>query len=255
MISNFEDAGTLGPSPAAAALREPSLVVFDIETGPRPVAELEALMPEFDAPANYKDPAKIAEAIEQKRAAWIEKAALSALTGRVLAIGCLIDGEYHAKIAGDDLAEVDVIRWFWSLVGTRTLLIGFNSNRFDLPFLFRRSWSLGILPPLRSNGRSFAGSIDLMEAYQLGDRTDYVSLDTVAKFLGVGAKTGSGGQFADLLKFDVDAAARYLENDVMLTARVAERMGFDAGLCTDAATTSKEAGTVPQPASVGDDDY
>ncbi|MCW1921292.1 ribonuclease H-like domain-containing protein [Luteolibacter arcticus] len=254
MISNFEDAGTLGPSPQPSAPREPGIVVFDIETGPRPVAELEALMPEFEAPANYKDPAKIAEAIEQKRAAWIEKAALSPLTGRVLAIGALIDGEYLHAIQGDGFdSEAEIIGWFWTMIGNRTILIGHNSNRFDLPFLFRRSWSLGILPPPRSNGRSFAGSIDLMEAWQLGDRTEFISLDTVAKFLGVGAKTGSGGQFADLLKFDVEAALRYLENDVMLTARVAERMGFDAG-CPDVATASKEA--VPQPASVGDpDDY
>jgi predicted PolB exonuclease-like 3'-5' exonuclease len=248
MISTFEGE----PTAATTTPREPVIIVFDIETGPRPVAELEAVMPEFEAPANYKDPAKIAEAIEAKRAAWIEKAALSSLTGKVLAIGALIDGEYHARFDGVH-NEKGIIEWFWSLLGTRTRLIGFNSHRFDLPFLIRRSWSLGVATPTGIfHGRGFNGCIDLMEAWQLGDRTDFVSLDTVAKFLGVGSKTGNGGQFANLMKFDVDAALRYLENDVKLTARVAERLGFDTG-CPDvcqAATTAAE----PQPA-VESDDY
>lgn len=232
MVSTFEHKLATGaailPESKFAAICEPNVIVFDIETGPRPAAEIELLMPEFEAPANYKDAAKIAEVIEIKRAAWIEKAALSPLTGQVLAIGALIEGEYKDNASMAD--EREVIEWFWSLLGKNTLLVGFNSNRFDLPFLFRRSWALGITPPPRFSGRGFAGSLDVMEAWQMGDRQEFVSLDTVAKFLGFGGKTGSGAHFAELMKFDVWAALRYLENDVMLTARVAQRLGFDVGI-------------------------
>jgi len=224
MISQSPESPTLDPS-KFAAIREPQVIVFDIETGPRPLHEIESLMPEFEAPTNYKDPAKIAEAIEAKRNAWLEKAALSPLTGKVLAIGMLIDGEYLA-LYGD---ESNVIHKFWAMLAKGTVLVGFNSNRFDLPFLVRRSWSLGITPTRQSNGRSYGQSIDLMEIWQQGDRQEFTSLDTVAKFLGCGAKTGSGAQFAELMKFDEGAALEYLENDVMLTARVAERLGFDVG--------------------------
>jgi DNA polymerase elongation subunit (family B) len=265
MISNFEGEPAVGaailPESKFAAIREPNVIVFDIETGPRPVAEIESLMPEFEAPANYKDPVKIAEVIDAKRAAWIEKAALSPLTGRVIAIGALIDGIYSSQVVEPFAEERDLIAHFWSLLGKNTLLVGFNSNRFDLPFLFRRSWALGITPPPRFSGRGFGGSLDLMEAWQMGDRNEFVSLDTVAKFLGCGAKTGSGAHFAELMKFDVALALRYLENDVMLTARVATRLGFDVGLA-DESPEIAEAKSAPGPTagaetstSVVDDDY
>ena len=61
--------------------------IFDIETGPLPVAQLVDLMPEFEAPKNFKDPEKIEANLKQQEARWIEKAALSATTGQVLAIG------------------------------------------------------------------------------------------------------------------------------------------------------------------------
>lgn len=264
MISNFDGEHAVGtanlPPSKFAAIREPNVIVFDIETGPRPVAEIESLMPEFDAPANYKDPAKIAEVIDGKRAAWIEKAALSPLTGQVLAIGALIDGTYCDQVVDAVNDERDTIEWFWSLVGKNTLLVGFNSNRFDLPFLFRRSWALGITPPLSHRPFRSTGSIDLMEAWQMGDRQEFVSLDTVAKFLGVGAKTGSGAHFAELMKFDVEAALRYLENDVMLTAKVGDRLGFDVGLKDESPELAEtqwapaDAGAETSTAVV-DDDY
>jgi hypothetical protein len=73
-------------------------IVFDVETGPLPEADLAALMPVFD-PAevktgNLKDPAKIAEKIAEAEANhhrdFFDKAALDPLTGRVVAIGVMM---------------------------------------------------------------------------------------------------------------------------------------------------------------------
>ena len=61
--------------------------VFDIETGALPLAELEAIMPEFEPSKVLKDPEKIKADIEAKRAEWIDRAALSPVSGQVLAIG------------------------------------------------------------------------------------------------------------------------------------------------------------------------
>ena len=61
--------------------------IFDIETGPVNADKLQDQMPEFTAPANYKDEEKIARYIEEQQKKWIEKVALDASTGRVIAIG------------------------------------------------------------------------------------------------------------------------------------------------------------------------
>lgn len=201
----------------------PSIIVFDIETGALPLASIEHLMPEFEAPSNYKDPDKIAAYKDERREAWIEKAALSPVTGRVLAIGVYIDDEHRSMISLDD--EAEVIRWFWNLIGSSTMLVGFCSHRFDLPFLVRRSWALGVDVPAGFVGRYFRNSIDLIERWQMGARDETISLDRLAKFLGVGQKTGDGAYFHQLLKMDPVAAEDYLRNDIELTVRCAAKLG------------------------------
>ena len=52
-------------------------IVLDIETIPQDETKLLALAPEFAAPANLKDPAKIEAAIAKKRADYLADAALN----------------------------------------------------------------------------------------------------------------------------------------------------------------------------------
>ena len=62
-------------------------IVFDIETIPQDETKLLALAPEFAAPANLKDPEKIAAAIARKRADYLADAALNWKTAEVVLIG------------------------------------------------------------------------------------------------------------------------------------------------------------------------
>ena len=207
-------------------------IVFDIETGPLPAAEIAAMLPEFD-PAevkvgNLKDAekiaAKIAEAKANHLADFTERAALSPVTGRVLCIGWLAGGAF--SYFGDD-DEATLLRDFWA--GTEDVeLIGFNIVPFDLPFLIRRSWKLGVDVPLFiRHGRYFADTItDLRAEWQLGNREFRGGLDYVARFLGLGEKNGSGKDFATAWETDRKGALNYLENDCRLTAKIAERMGI-----------------------------
>ena len=218
-------------------------LIFDIETAPLPEAELAAMLPPFD-PAevrtgNIKDPdkiaAKIAEAETNHRREFAERAALDPLTGRVLAVGILQNAERGSRnaefrvIAHDD--EAALLREFWQAcrgeMGRVNELIGFNSNAFDLPFLFRRSWKHRVPVPfgLRRGRYWSEQSIDLRDAWQLGDRQARGSLDAIAKHLGVGAKNGEGKDFANLWASDRAKAIEYLRNDLELTARVAEVLG------------------------------
>jgi len=206
--------------------------IFDIETGPLPLAELEAIIPAFD-PAevktgNIKDPAKIAEKLAESerrhKQDFIDRAALDPLTGRVLAIGTLNLGKY-VPIYDDD--EAKMLRDFWMAWEESIQMIGFNIFQFDLPFLIRRSWKHKVTIPAEiRRGRYWADRfVDLRDVWQMGNRQDHGSLDSISKHMGIGAKTGDGGDFAALFGTDRNAALAYLKNDLELTWKMAERMG------------------------------
>ena len=227
-------------------------IVFDVETGALPEAELEAMMPVFD-PAevkrgNLKDPAKIAEKIAEAEAnhrrEFFDKAALDPLTGRVVAIGVMVfDSVAGANPAFNEPAptfiighedEARMLREFWAAVrgemGRLHPLVGFNICNFDLRFLMCRSWKHRVPIPFGlRRGRYWSDQVlDLREAWQLGDRQARGSLDAVAKHLGVGSKNGDGKAFAELWRTDRKAAEAYLKNDLALTANVASALGVVA---------------------------
>lgn len=200
---------------------------FDIETGPASDAHL--FEPVFEASRVLKDPSKIAADIEDKRRQWLDKLALSALTGQVLAIGWAGDSGAVTIVCQDDkITEADVIRSFWDATTGAERLVGFNSNTFDLPFLWRRSIKLGLLIPhgiFEPNRRLSSNNLDLMERWTWFDNQARVSLDNLAKFCGLPQKTSSGKYFSELLHNDRAAALAYLEHDVKLTRAIGGRMG------------------------------
>lgn len=207
----------------------PRSIVFDIETCSLPESELAPFIPTFDPPANYKDPEKIKAVLDAKRKDWIESCALDPITGRVLAIGMLVNGEF--VLISEPATEAIMLNEFWDAVqGEGSLLhhlIGFNCCLFDLPFLIRRSWRLGVSVPLGiRRGRYWGDQItDLRDVWQMGDRQASGSLDTIAKHLGIGKKSGSGANFANLWNENLEQAIDYIKNDLSLTAEIAKKLG------------------------------
>ena len=63
------------------------MIYFDIETNPHDREALQASMPTFTAPANWKDEDKIAAKIAEQEEKFISKAALNPATATVMAIG------------------------------------------------------------------------------------------------------------------------------------------------------------------------
>jgi hypothetical protein len=204
-------------------------ILFDIETGPLDRIELSAMMPTEWPLGNVKDPEKVKAAIAAKEKAWLEDAALDALTGRVLAIGTLEAGRFEC-LADDD--EPALLRKFWAFVQSPESglqrIIGFNCNSFDLPFLVRRSWKHRIALPLGLREVRYWGRevVDLRDVWQCGDRTARGSLATIAAHLGIGSKIGSGLDFAALWIVDKKKALEYLNNDLILTQKIAHRLGI-----------------------------
>lgn len=253
------------------------MLIFDIETGPIADEELRSFCPTFDAssvagivtsefdPAsvklgNTKDAAKveakIAEAREAHAAALAEsprlieaaqrshfdnfrgRAALSPVTGRVLAIGYLNQVSKVAGIqgVGEKFDEEMLIANFWKKFTEcrqqKRPMIGFNIGGFDVPFLVRRSWRLGIDVPdsvFDPSGRYLDRVfVDLMSRWQCGNYRDSIRLADLAAFFGVGGKPDgiTGADFARLYFEDRTTAEAYLKNDLMITSGCAARMGF-----------------------------
>jgi hypothetical protein len=211
------------------------MIYFDIETEALPEAEIAHLMPTFEAPSNYKDPEKIAANIADQKAKWLERAALSPLTGRVMAIGLKgtindLGLEIHE---GDEEA---ILLNFGSLLFnefnfyiTQPRLKGWNIRGFDIPFLITRGWKYEIKFPKWMTEKAAFGQPpfveDLMDTFKAGDyRAPYVSLDTAARFLGLEGKLGSGKDFASLYHSDKAAALAYLRRDVELLEEIDRRI-------------------------------
>ena len=96
--------------------------------------------------------ADLAGAEERHFADFKSRAALDATTGRVVAIGfCRADAMETPAIIDCDQDEEAGLREWWRNVedalSDRLPLIGFNVCHFDLPFLVRRSWLLGVPMP------------------------------------------------------------------------------------------------------------
>lgn len=263
-----ENIDTLTP---AAINNGDNIIVFDVETGPRPWDEIEKFyeppekLPPFNesmvAYGNTKDEAKRAAkraevfAIYQAKLAnegrdreqhwkeFVEKAALSPKTGRILAIGLQSVGEepkrvlLHVDKCGDEFGkdgEEELLSWFWLYIrqihANNGRAIGFNIQGFDLPFLIRRSWLLDVeVPDFVIKGRYFSSIFeDLMVVWACCGR-EFVSLDDVAKYFGIGGKPDgvNGGMFAELYwnKETRQKALDYLGNDLAMTAGVARKMG------------------------------
>jgi len=203
---------------------------FDIETGPLPEEEIRPFMPVFEAPSNYKDEAKIAEYVKAKEQEWIGRAALSALTGRVLVVGVLdTDGQMTLiHVSGDEKALLKDTWDLWLDYTKADKWIGHNCFGFDLPFMVRRSRILGVnVPSQVRKGRWWHERfVDTMEEWQMGNREDRISLANLARALRAGEKSGNGADFYKLWTEDRKQAVAYLRNDLELTMRCAERMGI-----------------------------
>lgn len=207
---------------------------FDIETAINPDAI--DLMPEPAAPANLKDPEKIAAAIEEKRREMIEKAALDADFGRILSIGYSTgDGDGIHVMVNEDVypdtfpynrSEEQMLKAFWDrFKECNGACVGYNILGFDLPYLMRRSMALGIKLPFIPNLAKFRTEpiTDLMMILYNWGSDKYKSLKQVAKLYGIenGAPGVDGSTVA---KLDPDQLITYQISDVQMVMSLYEKM-------------------------------
>jgi|GEM_PF-743882 len=204
-------------------------VCFDIETGPEPLGKIRELMPKFKAPSTYKTEEAIKKNIDKQQLKYIQDAPLHAETGRVIAIGYALTDEDEVFVFSND-SESELLTEFWAYYRdmSSATWIGHNSNSFDWPFIVRRSMKHGVgfpaefYKPIKWQNNL----VDTMDVFALGEYQKRISLDRLAKFVGVGEKNGSGADFYEKWLNDRDAALEYLENDVRLTKAVWDKIGW-----------------------------
>lgn len=241
------------------------MIFFDIETGPqdgvlesrfapgnetydhRPFDPASVKRLKKDTDASYQD--RVQEAHEayvlkaaekagkhhldsqEKREEFLDSCCLFAYLGRVLVIG-FMQGNDFQTIEGD---EREILQKFWDLFRESSNrakeMVGHNILGFDLPFMVRRSWSLGVKVPtdvVTVKGRYvnwhplFQDTATLWLLGQYNRDTKW-SLDAVGYALGSGGKiveNVSGKGWWRTYQSNRDQALAYLENDCRQTKKI-----------------------------------
>lgn len=108
-------------------------------------------------------------------------------------------------------------------------LITYYGHQFDLPYLFRRAWIVGVKPPyFLRRGRYFSDDLccDLYELWTLGERmAKSGGLDGLCAALGLPGKEGDGKAFWKLYNENPAGAVDYCASDIEITNACAEKMG------------------------------
>ena len=155
---------------------------FDIETLPA-AKEVHVVLQEiYDKRKN--DGKKVKEFIE-----FVEDTSFDGAFGRICCISYGINDDTLKTICGE---EKEMLIEFWKIAKNIDLFDGFNIIDFDMRFILQRSVIWGVKPTKElsfARYRSFP-MFDLMYEWSKWNTQDKISLDTLAKALGLPSSKG-----------------------------------------------------------------
>ncbi len=167
------------------------------------------------------------------------KTSLDAALGEVVVVAAAIDDGPVCTWSRDYLAagsEADLLTRFRNdmhdaLDGRGAIVVGHNSNGFDKGFLRKRSLVKSVaLPAWMTKAASKpweAAEVDTMLMWSAGDLRDRISLDQLARSLGLGGKVDdlpSDKVWDAIFSGRLDDVVRHCACDVDLTRRVFHRL-------------------------------
>jgi len=215
-----------------------SPLVIDIETIPN--MDMVDLLPEPVADARLKDQVKIAADIKKKRGEAIDKMGLDPNFGRICVIGYAVrEGADTISATDDCLADVTdegearLLSAFWARASQCDRLGSFNGAGFDIPFILRRSWLLGVRPTRRFETVAWkcatgeANHVDVRLALSDGDSRARGTMDLYGKLkLGRGKTDGMDGSqvWAYWQEGRVDEIREYCRDDCITTLELLESL-------------------------------
>lgn len=207
-------------------------LVFDIETAP--ILAAREYIDEPAAPANYKDPDKIAAYIEEKHRELVDKAALDPDLTRIVCLAHVQDDDRApaSMIAKDDDGERELLRAFWNVIGAGSdmaTLVGFGILTYDLRVLIRRSLYLGVTPAsILIEKYKHPGVVDLMDELSFHGAERYHSLNFYIRRFGLGPFEDdiTGAAVGTCIAVgDWDSVERHCRIDVLKELALAKRIG------------------------------
>lgn len=207
---------------------EPSYRVLDIEaTG---IVDAADYLEPATAPANYKDPEKIAAYIAEANQKALQTCALDPDLARVVAVGLgnPNTGRVSAFVATTDNEERALLSELWGLLRGQTTIVGYNVLGYDLPVLLRRSLYLGIpAPAIQIDKYRHPSVIDLMQLLSFNGAIKFRGLKFYAKRFGLPCEDAVNGADIPALVAagEWDTVESHVRSDVALTMALAQRMG------------------------------
>ncbi len=197
---------------------------FDVETIPeQSEGALERARENVTVPANYTKAETIEKYKDDKaQEAW-EKTALDGWKGHVV---CIVANGKKWSLT-DIESEKPMLEEFFAFLSGNTL-VGHNIIGFDIPFLTKRALVLGVKLPLdyiwpRNLKPWDTRVFDTM--LQMGNGKEFISLDNLAKNLGMKGKGNTtGAQVHYMWQNGLhDEIAEYCADDVRIVREVHER--------------------------------
>lgn len=202
------------------------MLFLDIETEVNPKAI--EYMPEPEAPKNYKDPDKIKAYVDEKRKEQISKAALDNDFGMITAVAMRrsVNSKTVGWLVNERRSEADLLRSLWQCINDAGgVVCGYNIIGFDLPYILKRSFALGLQRVHYLDLRRYQmhPTIDLMQLLAHWDTSKIKSLKFICKRYGIDNPLPDldGSQYAEM---EPKVKLTYVKNDVDLTVALYKRM-------------------------------
>lgn len=162
-------------------------VILDLSSAP--IEGAGELVEPVKAPANYKDPAKIAEYVAEKTAERQAMVAtdldLARITGACWWHGS--DGEPHCSVAKTAEEEQTLIERLAVVVGGYSgerMIVTYGGHKFDMPLLMRRARYVGVKCPVINVDRYKSPHRDVMAVLSDNDWGRTRPLDFYCRRLG-----------------------------------------------------------------------
>ncbi len=156
--------------------------------------------------------------------------ALSALRGRIVCIGLLIDDGLtimeHSLINEN---EKQILQDFWTAVRPNDVFVGHNILAFDLPFIRQRCWIDEVKPSRKIDLRRYYTQqvLDTQQLFSVWGTTRYPKLNDLGDALGCGNKIGGGNEVATWWQNgELEKIGRYCRQDLRITFKVFTKMMF-----------------------------